>query len=266
MGTYRCRCNESNLATLQRREPLPSRFVNTTCNSRTSPRGFHKRPCSVSGSNDNASEEGYTQDYWAFWTFLKPRIPDDGHSKRKCSNNGCCTPWPRGNPLSAKVGTNFADKWRSLGRFSSHADSDHGVLVFFRQHYITEGKISITVVMGLSNPVTHFHIMSEQGNSFRRHDIGGHCPSVSETTLCGCLLDRTIQSCGLHQSCNHGMMRRSILIVRWTKIRGAIQKFPKYINNNYYVLPGSYSVPFGAHTRIPAFLPLLKCILEVFLC
>jgi hypothetical protein len=26
-------------------------------------------------------------------------------------------------------------------------------------------------------------------------------------------------------------------------ICGAVQKFPKYINKNYYVLPGSYSAP-----------------------
>jgi hypothetical protein len=46
--------------------------------------------------------------------------------------------WPRGTLYPQKVGTNFADKRRSLGRYSSLADWGHGVFLCTR-----EGKYMI---------------------------------------------------------------------------------------------------------------------------
>jgi hypothetical protein len=105
-------------------------------------------------------------------------------------------------PLPAKAGTNFADKRRSLGRYSSLADYGHEVLFFGRR--ISIGKAS-EQILGRMQMSLHLRVLLAEGSNKTGNLFVHKSLDVASNTrhFSGCLSSRTpptIRYCEEHKT------------------------------------------------------------------
>jgi hypothetical protein len=89
---------------------------------------FPELPDFLRSSGSGTGSTQPREDNWGATWMEKQRLRV---YKTEINDRGCLLRWPRDTRLSAKVGTNFANMRRSLGRYSSLADWSHGGVVTF---------------------------------------------------------------------------------------------------------------------------------------